>query len=129
MADEDFVNPEQEPTQKLTPFERTVLQRFDQINIRLDQVDERFNRVDERFNRVDERLDNLEARALDTKPIWEQALAEILNVKAEVVEIKDELQRFDGALETLAGDLMKMRADLQGFNRRITALEKARPVA
>ena len=122
MADEDFVNPEQEPTQKLTPFERTVLQRFDQINIRLDQVDER-------FNRVDERLDNLEARALDTKPIWEQALAEILNVKAEVVEIKDELQRFDGALETLAGDLMKMRADLQGFNRRITALEKARPVA
>ena len=129
MSDDNLLDPEKEPTQKLTPFERTVLQRFDQINVRLDQVDERFNHVDERFNQVDERLNNLEAKALDTKPIWEQALAEILNVKAEVVEIKDELQRFDGALETLAGDLVKMRADLQGFNRRISALEKARPVA
>ena len=122
MADDNLETAHQEPTQKLTPFERTVLQRFD-------QVDQRFDQVDQRFNRVDERLEHLEAKALDTKPIWEQALAEILNVKAEVVEIKDELQRFDGALETLAGDVMKMRADLQGFNRRITAVEKARPVA
>ena len=143
MANDNLLDPEQEPTQKLTPFERTVLQRFDQINVRLDHVDERFNQVDERFNQVDERfnqvderlnqvderLNNLEAKALDTKPIWDQALAEILNVKAEVVEIKDELQRFDGALETLAGALVKMRADLQGFNRRISALDKARPVA
>jgi len=116
MAEDNLSNAEHEPTQKLTPFERTVLLRFDQIDLR-------FNQVDERFNQVDERLNKLEAKALDTKPIWEQALAEILDVKAEVVAIKDRLQRFDGALGILADDLVKMRGDLQGFNRRIMAPE------
>ena len=67
MADDNLSNSEQDPTPKLTPFERTVLQRFDQ---------------------VDERLDKLEAKALDTKPIWAQALQEIGEVKAEVAEVK-----------------------------------------
>ena len=111
MADDNLANSEQESTQKLTPFERTVLKRFDQI--------------DARFNQVDDRLNMLEVKALDTKPIWEQALAEILHVKAEVVEIKDRLQRVEGSLGILVEDVVKVRADLQGFNRRIIALEKA----
>ena len=122
MADDNLSNSE-EPTQKLTPFERTVLQRFDQIDVRFNKIDERFNKIDERFNQVDERFDEvderlnkLEAKALDTKPIWEQALAEILNVKAEVVEIKDRLHNVEM-------DLLQVRADLHGFDRRITALE------
>ena len=138
MADDKLSYPEQEPTHQLTPFERTVLQRFDQaderfnkiderfneVDDRFNKIDERFNKVDERFNKVDDRLDKLEAKALDTKPIWEQALAEILSVKLEVVEVKDRLHRVEGALGILVEDVVKVRADLHGFHRRLMILEK-----
>ena len=59
-------NSEEEPTHQLTPFERLVLQRFDQI--------------DARFDLMDERLAKVEPKNLETKPIWERALAETLDV-------------------------------------------------
>lgn len=81
-----------EETHKLTPFETLVLRRFDQI---------------------DERLTRLEAKALDTKPIWERALAEI-------VEVKDRVNKIEQAMISLF-------ADLHGHGERITALEGTRP--
>jgi len=44
-------------------------------------------RVFARFDVIDTRLQALEARALDTKPIWERALAEILEVKKGVEDL------------------------------------------
>ena len=41
----------------------------------------RFDAVDARLDSLDTRVQALEARALDTKPIWERALATILEVK------------------------------------------------
>jgi hypothetical protein len=66
---------------------------------------------------TNERLEKLESKALTQSRYGSRALAEILNVKAEVVEIKDRLHN----VET---DLLQVRADLHGFDRRITALEK-----
>ena len=107
---------DKEPTHQLTHFENMVLQRFDQI---------------------DARLTTLESKAVDTKPIWEQALAHLLEVKAEIVEIKAEivevktrltdidkrLHRVERAMGILSEDVVHVRADLRGFDDRITALE------
>jgi hypothetical protein len=46
-----------------------------------ERVFARFDRVDARLDGVDIRVHALETRALDTKPIWERALTEILEVK------------------------------------------------
>ena len=121
---------DKEPTHHLTPFETLVLQRFDQLDARMDSMDAR--------------LTTLESKALDTKPIWEQALAAILEVKAEIVEVKAEiveikaeiveiktrlndidkrLHRVERALGILSEDVVHVRADLRGFDDRITALE------
>jgi chromosome segregation ATPase len=140
MANDD---PNEQPTQKLTAFETMVLARFDDLTANLARSQRETN----------ERFEKLESKALDTKPIWERALAEILEVKGDVAglkgdvaglkgdvaglkddvaglkddvaEVKDRLQRVEGSLGILTEDLVKVRADLQGFNRRIMALEKA----
>ena len=112
MANDDLTEP---PTQKLTPFEKKVLARFDDLTATLATFQ----------HDTTERLEKLESKALDTKPIWERALAEILEVKSDLVEVKDRLQRVEGSLGILAEDVVKVRADLQGFNRRIIALEKS----
>ena len=68
-------------------FQRTVLLRSGslrgstQVDARFDLVDARFDRVEVRLDGLDIRVHALEARALDTKPIWERALTEILEVK------------------------------------------------
>jgi hypothetical protein len=43
--------------------------------------------VDQKLDLILARLDALEAKAIDTRPIWERALAEILEVKAEVKKL------------------------------------------
>ena len=67
----------EDPTRELPDnrsFEERVFARFDRIDARLD-------RVEARLDGLDIRVHALEARALDTKPIWERALAEIVEVK------------------------------------------------
>jgi chromosome segregation ATPase len=107
MGDTD--SSESEPTQKLTPFQTMVLARFDQI--------------DARFDQIDERLDKLEAKALDTKPIWQQALAEILEMKGELVYVGKRLDKLERGMRVLNDSILEVRADLRGHDDRITALE------
>jgi len=72
-------------------FEERVFARFDAMEARFES---RFSSIDARLERVEARLDGLEirvqaleSRALDTKPIWERALAEILEVKKGVQDL------------------------------------------
>lgn len=60
-------------------FEERVFARFDAIDARFGAMEARF---DKRFDGLDARVQALEARALDTKPIWERALAEILEIRS-----------------------------------------------
>lgn len=76
-------------------FEERVFARFDASDARFDRIDKRFDEIDARFDTVDARLDSLdarveklEARALDTKPIWERALAAIVEVKEGVEDLQ-----------------------------------------
>lgn len=90
--------------------------------------------IDTRLQSIDVRLESVEVqaerRALETKPIWERALAEIIGVKAELAEMKERL----GSLEDLARqtlrkidvlnkDMLTMRADQLGLESRIEKIE------
>ena len=90
-------------------FEERVFARFD-------AMDARFNAIDKRLDNLDSRVQALEAKALDTKPIWERALAEILAVKERVLSIE---RKFD----VLTLDMMQLRGDQRGLNARMDALE------
>lgn len=77
-------------------------------------------RVFARFDALDARLQKLESeverRAVETKPIWERALAEILAVsqKLDIVERK---------LNVLGQDMLTMRADQTRLEDRMERLE------
>jgi hypothetical protein len=91
--------------------------RFDALEARFEL---RFNAVDARLDGLDIRVHALEARALDTKPIWERALVEILEVKEGVEDIQRKFQ-------IVTEDLIKVRADQRRIERRTDALEGRHP--
>src|SRR5437764_3905761 len=82
-----------------SPFEERVFARFDALDASLCDLDARMQR--------------LEARAYDTKPIWEQALKEI-------VETRRELSKRLDRIEAVAHET---RADLRDAEDRIEKLE------
>ena len=101
--------------------------RFDSMDARFDSMDARVNamelRFETRFDRVEARLDGLdirvhalESRALDTKPIWERALTEIVEVKESIYDIK---RKF----EIVTDDLLQVRADQRRVEKRMDTLE------
>ena len=108
----------EDPTYQFTPFETMVLQRFDQIDRRFDQVDQEIAAVRDEMR---ERLERLEAKALDTKPIWERALGEIL-------EVKDQIAKIDRKFSVLATDMVELRSDQERIERRIDLLEERKPI-
>jgi prefoldin subunit 5 len=73
----------------------------------------RFDALDSNMRDIDARLQKLEARAYDTKPIWEQALKEI-------VETRRELSKRLDRIEAIAHET---RADLRDAEDRIGKLE------
>ena len=90
--------------------------RFDAIDGRLDAIDARFDAVDGRLDGLDTRVQALEARSLDTKPIWERALAEILNIKERVENME---RKFD----LLIQDMMQLRGDQRRLEAQFDALK------
>ena len=104
-------------------FEERVFARFDSMDARFATVDARFDTMEARFDAVDARLAGLdtrvqalEAKAYDTKPIWERALAEILNVKERVENIE---RKFN----VLIQDMMQLRGDQRRVEDQFDALK------
>jgi tetrahydromethanopterin S-methyltransferase subunit G len=107
---------------RLDATEIRVDARFDAIDARFDATDvrvgARFDAVDARLDSLDIRVQNLEARALDTKPIWERALAEILEVKKGVEDLNRKI-------DVLNQDVLQVRADQLRVERRMDSLESS----
>jgi chromosome segregation ATPase len=78
-----------------------------------ERVFARFDALDATLKDFDTRLQKLEARAYDTKSIWEQALKEILETRRELSKRLDRIEAI--AHET--------RADLRDAEDRIERLE------
>ena len=117
------------------PFEERVFARFDALDSamrvtdsrleslesRLEKVDSRLETVDSRLQNMDSRLQKLEIRAYDTKPIWEQALKEIVDTRKEIVDTRRDLSK---RLDRFAAITMDTRADLQDAEDRLDKLER-----
>jgi hypothetical protein len=78
-----------------------------------ERVFARFDALDSTLRDLDSRLQVLEAKAYDTKPIWEQALKEIMETRRELSKRLDRIEAI--AHET--------RADLRDAEDRIENLE------
>src|SRR5260370_3862195 len=103
-------------------FEERVFVRFDSMDVRFDSMDARVDSMDARFDSVDARLDGvevrvqaLESRALDTKPIWERGLTEILEVKKGVEDLNRKI-------DVLNQDVLQVRADQRRVEKRMDGL-------
>jgi len=101
-------------------FEERVFARFDAMDVRFssrfDALDARLDGIDLRLDRLEVRVQALEAKAFDTKPIWERALAEILEVRKGVEDLN---RKFD----VLTLDVMQVRADQRRVEKRTDELE------
>jgi hypothetical protein len=79
-------------------------------------------RVFARFDSLDTRLQTLETqaarRALETKPIWERALAEILEVRESVANVERKI-------DVLSRDIVPVRADQRRVENQIDKLESS----
>ena len=99
----------EEPTQNISDgrsFEERIFARLDSIDSRLDSVDSRLQALELQAER----------RALETKPIWERALAEIL-------EVKRGLENVERKIDVLSRDIVQVRADQVRVDDRLTSLE------
>ena len=94
--------------------------RFQAIDVRFDvleaRFESRFDAVDVRLDGLDGRVQALEAKALDTKPIWERALAEILEVRKGVEDLNRKI-------DVLGLDVLQVRADQRRVEKRMGDLE------
>lgn len=115
-------------------FEERIFARFDAIDAWRDTVDARLERMEARLDRMDARLDRLEVRldsvdarvqalevqaeqrAVETKPIWERALAEILEVKNGLAELTRKI-------DVLSRDIVTVRADQLRLDDRLDKLD------
>jgi uncharacterized protein Yka (UPF0111/DUF47 family) len=91
-----------EPTETLPDgpsFEERVLSSLYEIQKRIQSLEEQSER-----------------RAMDTKPIWERALAEILEVKQTVEDIERKI-------DVLSRDIIQVRADQVRVENRLDKLE------
>jgi hypothetical protein len=82
-----------------------------------ERVFARFDAMEALLRDMDARIQGLEARAYDTKPIWEQALKEIVDTRRELSKRLDRIEAV--AHET--------RADLRDAEDRIEKIE-SKPV-
>ncbi len=83
----------------------------------------RFDDMDGRFDGLGTRVQTLAARALDTKPIWERALAEILEVKQGVEEVKEGVEDIKRKIDALSLDVVQVRANQRRVEKRTDAIE------
>jgi hypothetical protein len=96
------------------PFEERVFARFDAVDSAICNLDSRLQVLDVQTTDTNSRLHNLELRAYDTKPIWEQAIKEIVETRRE---LSKRLDRIDAiALET--------RVDLRDAEDRLDKIER-----
>jgi len=92
----------EEPTQNVSDgrsFEERVFARLDSIDARLQSLELQAER-----------------RALETKPIWERALAEIL-------ELRRSVENVERKIDILSRDIVQVRADQSHADARLTRLE------
>lgn len=94
-------------------FEERLFARFDAIDARLQAFDARLQSLE----------DQAERRALETKPIWERALAEIIEIKERLNSLEQLSTQMIRKIDVLSRDMLTLRADQTGIEDRLDKLE------
>ena len=81
----------------------------------------KFHLNDERFEGVNIRLEQLEQRQYDTKPIWERALAAIVETNKAVRETNECMNEGFAAVHT---EISSIHGRLVGMDKRFDAVDK-----
>lgn len=92
-----------------------------------DRVFARFDAIDASLNDMDSRLQKLEQKSYDTKPVWERALAEILEVKERLGALEQISNQMVRKIDVLGKDMLTLRADQTRIEDRMDKLE-SKPV-
>ena len=91
---------DEQPTEHLPTFEEKVLAELASINTRLSGLESQVFSLDQQIER----------RALETKPIWERALAEIMELRQET---KDGFEKVENKIGVLNEDVLRLRAKIR----------------
>ena len=102
-------------------FEARVFARFDWMDTRFDLMNVRFDSLDVRVGTLETHSDR---RALETKPIWERALAEIGEVRSELGEVKSELGEVKSELGEVKSELGEVKSELGGVKTGLTEVKE-----
>jgi predicted nucleic acid-binding Zn-ribbon protein len=62
---------------------------------------------------INARLERLESKQYDTKPIWEQALAEIMETRRELQTMDVRLDRIESQTSQTRAEMLTLRADFK----------------
>ncbi len=103
-----------------------ILARLDKMEARFDRIETRLDNIETRLDSMENRIERLEARAYDTKPIWERALAELINLSKQMKELDKRMDSLDRRMTVLGNDVLQMRADHFKLEERVAALEPPR---
>jgi chromosome segregation ATPase len=109
-----------EPTKEL-PNKRSFEER---VFARFDAFDARFDTVDARFDTVDARLEKLESGSYDTKPIWQRALAAIMELGMEMGEVKSKVGVIEGKVQLLENDIGVIKTDHKGIRNELVEIRR-----
>ena len=80
-------------------------------------------RVFARFDTVDARLEKLESRAYDTKPIWERALAAIMELGLQMGEVKSKVGVIEGRVGVIEGKVGVIEGKVGVIESKVAVIE------
>ena len=104
-------------------FEDRVFARFDAIDDRFERFDARFGSIEQRLDKIEaefgQRLEKIEARNYDTKPIWERALAAIMETNLEVGGLKKQVASIEGKVGVIEGRVGVIEHEITAMKKTI----------
>lgn len=108
-------------------FEERLFARFDALDSRMGRMEARMERMEVRLDDLTTRVERLEAeserRAVETKPIWERALAEIAALSQKVDVLVEKVDVIERKLDVLAQDVLTVRANQRKLETRMDRLD------
>jgi chromosome segregation ATPase len=122
-------------------FEERVFARFDALDARMARMESSLGDLNTRVERLEAES---ERRAVETKPIWERALAEIValgqkvdalerkvdglerkvdELREEVAVISRKVDSIEGRTETTGLDMLELRSNQRQLRKRMDKLD------
>ncbi len=95
---------------------KLILARFDSMDRRFDSLDKRFDSVDARLDSMDGRLTTLEEkvdrRLQETRPIWENVLAEMKEMNTRLTKVENDYKDFRRLFSSTFSSLVRSQEDI-----------------